>query len=172
MFEKEEAGHGGDRIVRIGTHTGANKLESRLNEHFVNENKDRSIFRKNIGRCFLNQDQDPYARIWEIDFTSHAAATSNHLRNRQYELSIEKRITEYMQTKFSFSVIPVQERETRLVLESGLIATVAQCGVCTSSPKWLGRFSSKPKIVESGLWQVQHLNGMPLCEKEVEGFFI
>jgi len=52
LFEKGESGHDGDRIVRIGTHTGRDQLPSRLNEHFLNENKDRSIFRKNIGRAF------------------------------------------------------------------------------------------------------------------------
>ncbi|GAG98657.1 unnamed protein product, partial [marine sediment metagenome] len=48
LFEKGECAHSTDRIVRIGTHTGKNKLRSRLKEH-LNENKDRSIFRKNIG---------------------------------------------------------------------------------------------------------------------------
>jgi hypothetical protein len=49
LFQKEEMAHGADRIVRIGTHTGKNQLHSRLKQHFINENKDRSIFRKNIG---------------------------------------------------------------------------------------------------------------------------
>jgi hypothetical protein len=51
LFEEGEEAHGMDRIVRIGSHTGQNKLLSRLREHFINENKDRSIFRKNIGRA-------------------------------------------------------------------------------------------------------------------------
>ena len=46
LFQKGEKGHGADRIVRIGTHTGSNQLVSRLFQHFLNENKDRSIFRK------------------------------------------------------------------------------------------------------------------------------
>ena len=50
LFEKGEIGHGAERIVRIGTHTGEGQLPSRLWQHFLNENKDRSIFRKNIGR--------------------------------------------------------------------------------------------------------------------------
>ena len=48
LFQKGEKAHGVDRIVRIGTHTGLNQLRSRLWQHFINENKDRSIFRKNI----------------------------------------------------------------------------------------------------------------------------
>jgi len=45
LFEKGEYAHGKDRIVRMGSHTGQDKLCSRLNQHFINENKDRSIFR-------------------------------------------------------------------------------------------------------------------------------
>ena len=50
LFEKGEFAHNTNRIVRVGTHTGKNQLRSRLIQHFLNENKDRSIFRKNIGR--------------------------------------------------------------------------------------------------------------------------
>ena len=32
---------------------------------FVKENKNRSIFRKNIGRCLLNKDQSEYLPLWE-----------------------------------------------------------------------------------------------------------
>jgi aspartate oxidase len=60
LFEKGEIAHSGDRIVRIGTHTGKNQLLSRLNQHFLKENKDRSILRKNIGRALLNKDKDPF----------------------------------------------------------------------------------------------------------------
>jgi aspartate oxidase len=58
LFEKQENGHGQDRIVRVGTHTGDNQLYSRLKQHFLNENKDRSIFRKNIGRALLTKNKD------------------------------------------------------------------------------------------------------------------
>ena len=54
LFENGEVGHGGHRIVRVGTHTGHNQLTSRLRQHFLIENKDRSIFRKNkIGRAHV-----------------------------------------------------------------------------------------------------------------------
>lgn len=59
LFEKGEKGHGVDRIVRIGTHIGNDQLKPRLNQHFIKQNKDRSIFRKNIGRSLINRDYDP-----------------------------------------------------------------------------------------------------------------
>ena len=34
--------------------------------------KDRSIFRKNIGRDLLNREKDPYLECWEADFTISA----------------------------------------------------------------------------------------------------
>src|SRR4030043_1564 len=73
LFEKGEQGHGLHRIVRIGTHTGKYQLISRLNQHFLNENKDRSIFRKNIGRALLNKRKDTYLDNWEIDLTTKEA---------------------------------------------------------------------------------------------------
>jgi len=60
LFEKGELAHNTDRIVRIGTHTGINQLRSRLKQHFIVENKDRSIFRKNIGRALLNKNHDDF----------------------------------------------------------------------------------------------------------------
>jgi hypothetical protein len=60
LFEDGEYAHGKDRVVRVGTHTGNNQLRSRLEQHFIRENKDRSIFRKNIGRALLNRDHDPF----------------------------------------------------------------------------------------------------------------
>ncbi len=70
IFESSEKYNGFDRIVRVGTHTGINQLRSRLNQHFVKENKNRSIFRKNIGRCFLNKEYNAYLNLWELDTTS------------------------------------------------------------------------------------------------------
>ncbi|MFH1212340.1 MAG: hypothetical protein V1659_05455, partial [Candidatus Woesearchaeota archaeon] len=64
LFEKGESAHGTHRIVRVGTHTGDNNLRARLKEHFINEVKDRSIFRKNIGRCLLKDD--PFLKKWEL----------------------------------------------------------------------------------------------------------
>jgi hypothetical protein len=56
LLEQGEVAHGAKRIVRVGTHTGCNQLPPRLRQHFLIENKDRSIFRKNIGRAIMNRD--------------------------------------------------------------------------------------------------------------------
>ena len=56
MLEKGESYHSMDRIVRIGTHRGQDRLLKRLKYHFVSENANSSILRKNMGRAFLNMD--------------------------------------------------------------------------------------------------------------------
>ena len=44
-----------------------------MTQHFLNENKDRSIFRKNIGRAILNKENDSFLEKWEIDLTPKEA---------------------------------------------------------------------------------------------------
>ena len=161
LFEKGEKGHGKDRIVRIGTHTGQDQLRSRLKQHFLNENKDRSIFRKNIGRALLNKRKDVFLASWEHDLTTKAAKEKYRIdMKRQQE--IEKEVSTYIQKNFSFAVIRVEEKDERLELESKMISTISLCDECTSSKKWLGSYSPKEKIRKSGLWLVNELWKTPL----------
>lgn len=158
LFQKGETAHNGDRIVRIGTHTGINQLPSRLKQHFVNPNKDRSIFRKNIGRCLLNKRQDPYLEKWELDLTSvENKRKYSHLIDKEYQDIIEDEISQYIQQEFSFVVIPIESKEQRLLFEKRLISQISLCDQCESSNIWLGKYSPNKKIVESGLWQVNEL---------------
>jgi len=174
LFEDGERGHGADRIVRVGTHTGAKQLPSRLRQHFIIENKDRSIFRKNIGRALLHRDHDPFADQWELDLTTRAArARHAGAIDLDKKCLVEKRATEYMQASFTFIVLCVEEKEERLELESKLIATVSLCADCGPSPNWLGKHSPKQQIREGGLWNVNELYKTPLSVadlKRVERF--
>jgi len=52
------------------------------------------------------------------------------------------------------------------MLESKMISTVSLCEGCQPSDRWLGLFSPKPKIRESGLWLVNELYKEPLCDSE------
>ncbi len=93
LFQKGEYGHGQDRIVRIGTHRGDNQLVSRLKQHFMHENKDRSIFRKNIGRTLLAQAYDPFLEYWEKDLTTRKAKDEyGHLIDFEYQRRVEKQV--------------------------------------------------------------------------------
>ena len=168
LFEKGERAHGGDRIVRVGTHTGHNQLPSRLQEHFLRENKDRSIFRKNIGRALLSRTEDPFLSIWELDLTSHRArAAHGHKVDRTRQLSIEQAVSAYIRDNFTFVVFPVAEQADRLRWESQLISAISLCEECQPSSGWLGRFSPKNRIRESGLWQVNELYKKPLSPDDL-----
>lgn len=168
VFEKDETGHGIDRIVRIGTHTGMNQLRSRLKQHFVHANKDRSIFRKNIGRCILHRTADPYLKVWELDCTSsEGKAKYGPLIDSVYQQEIEHKVSEYIQQNFSFCVLEVPSKEERMYLESRIVSTVAACQECGPSEHWLGKSSPVLKIQNSGLWQVNELYKEPLSSDDM-----
>ena len=167
MFEKGEFAHGGDRIVRVGTHTGDKQLRSRIYQHFENENKNRSMFRKNIGRCFLNKEQNPYLSTWELDTTpKDKKEHSSHLIDKEFEKELEKQISQYIQENFTFCLFEISSKEDRMHYEAGLIGTVSGCTDCAPSNNWLGQFSPAEKIKKSGLWQVNQLFSRPLSKKE------
>lgn len=168
LFEKGEKVDRLKRIVRVGTHTGDNQLPSRLKQHFIKENKDRSIFRKNIGRALLNADNDSFLKQWQLDLTSRANKEKNSGKVDFEKLkSVEKRVTEYIQSNFSFAVFEVLEKEQRLTIESRIISTVSNCTNCKPSKNWLGLSSPKQKIIESGLWLVNELWKQSLTETEL-----
>lgn len=167
LFEAGEQAHGEDRIVRVGTHTGDNQLRPRLQQHFIKENKDRSIFRKNIGRAILNRAGDPFLEQWNWDLTTRKAKdTYGHLVNWRKQETVEKRVTAYIQGHFSFVVFEVANKDERLSLESKIISTVSWCDDCYPSSQWLGLHSPKAKIRQSGLWLVNQLYKEPLSEGE------
>src|SRR3989338_7994883 len=183
LFEKGEFAHGTDRIVRVGTHTGNNQLRSRLWQHFENENKDRSIFRKNIGRALLSKTNNPFLNQWEIDLTTKKAK-EQFADKIDFKLKneTEKEVSIYIQKHFSFVAFRVDQKEERLRLETRIISTIANCEECKPSENWLGkfcaneRFQSKRtfanclKLSKSGLWLVKGLSGTPFTELELDKF--
>lgn len=170
LFEDSEKGHGASRIVRVGTHTGENQLRSRLNQHFIAANKDRSIFRKNIGRAILHRDQDPFVAQWELDLTTGEARKKHgSLIDFERQAMVEQQVTDYIQKNFHFVVFGVESKEARLDLEARMIATVSLCRECVPSEDWLGLHSPKTKIRTSGMWQVNELYGEPLSDSNWAG---
>ena len=169
IFENGEKYYNHDRIVRIGTHTGDNQLHSRLKQHFIRENKNRSIFRKNIGRCILNKENSPYLNLWELDITSRIEK-DKYLKSLDldFETQIETRISRYMQINLSFCVFRIDTKEERLFWESKIVSTLAKSNELKPSLNWIGNDSTKEKIRASGLWQVNELYKDSLTEQEFE----
>jgi len=156
FFEKGEIYKGMDRIVRIGTHTGENQLRSRIQQHLIKGNKDRSIFLKNIGRAFLNRDNDEFLEQWDWDLTSRENRKKYSGRvDLEKVKKIEALASNYLRQNFTFSAIPVETKEERLKCEAYLIKTVSSDAEFGPSDNWLGKYSPAEKIRKSGLWQVQ-----------------
>lgn len=167
LLEAGEYAHDGLRIVRVGTHNGEKQLPSRLSQHFLKSNKDRSIFRKNIGRALLSKAKDPFLAQWELDLTTKEAK-QKHASTLDFakQTAVERQVTEYIQENFSFVVFRVDDASTRLEFESKMISTVSLCKECGPSERWLGHCSPKAKISNSGLWVVNELYKAPLVETD------
>ncbi|MBV0893096.1 hypothetical protein KTN05_14835 [Paracoccus sp. Z118] len=166
VFESGELAHGGNRIVRVGTHTGKDNLPKRLHEHLFKPNKDRSIFRKHIGRCLLADD--PFLAQWNFDLTSRANKVKFADRVdmlRQHD--VEARVSQYITDNLEFVVFPVKEKHERLELEKSLLATIKCCADCKPSPNWLG-LKHQAEIIREGLWNIQGFGGQPLNVSTVQ----
>ena len=165
MFESGQTYAGMDRIVRIGTHRAPNRLKNRLQDHFIVENKDGSIFRKNIGRTLLSLESDPYLAVWNLDTSKQA--------NWQYVLpkkhsEIEHRVSEYLRSHITFTVFEEADATIRLRLETGIIASLNQADDFGPDKTWLGNHSPEVEIRTSGLWLKQGLDGEPLNQNELK----
>jgi hypothetical protein len=135
----------------------------------INENKDRSIFRKNIGRALLTRNDDPFIEFWELDLTTRKAKEKySSFIDFTYQKDVESQVTEYIQSKFSFCAFKVNNKEERLEVESKIISTVSWCEACKPTKDWLGKYSPKEKIAESGLWLVNELYKIPYYAPGVE----
>ena len=169
VFEKNELAQNGERIVRIGTHKGEDRLVKRLKEHFIKENKDRSIFRKNIGRAILSKNNDLFLEQWNWDLTTKIKKDKySSLLDFDKQKLIEKDVSKYIKNNFSFVVFEVKTKTDRLNFESKLISSVSLCKDCKPSKHWLGQSSPIKKIQKSGLWLVQGLYKIPLNRDEFE----
>ena len=162
LFETGEKSHSQDKIVRIGTHTGQDRLKLRLFEHFITPNKDRSIFRKHIGRCLLSQDS--FLDYWNIDFTKTAIRDRFYIpENNTKQKIIEQKVTDYIRNHFTFSVLEVTDKHKRLSLEENFLSTCHACSKCVPSVDWLG-LRHQNSTIHKGLWNIKGLNGSVLSE--------
>jgi hypothetical protein len=170
LFQKGEVGHGVERIVRVGTHRGQNNLAPRIREYLYTPNKDRSIFRKHVGRCLLARAGDPFLAQWEIDLTTKASREMHaHKVDRVRLHEVEAEVTQYMVENFSFAVLRVDTQAERLRSEECLLSTIFDCRDCGPSETWLGKFHPTSAIIRgSGLWNVQSLRGHVLPLREAQ----
>ena len=167
LFEDGEAYYGMDRIVRVGTHRSDGRLRRRLKDHFISENKDGSIFRKNIGKAILKKKKNPYLNVWSVDTSKQEKIIRlGDSYDPIFQKKVEENVTKYMRDHLSFVCFPVATEQERLRLEEGIIAALNRSSDFTSSSEWRGKYSTEHEIVQSGMWLKQGLDGIPLAENE------
>ena len=168
VFEDGESYHGMDRIVRVGTHESDGRLLARLKNHFISENKDGSIFRKNIGKAILKKVQNPYLEIWSKNSSNRRVMKNVIGYDSVLQRNIESLVSEYMCNNLTFVCFPIETKIERLRLEEGIIALLNHSSDFSASSTWLGNYSPEAKIVNSGMWLKRGLKGRPLTEQEYE----
>lgn len=168
MFQSGELAHGLDRIVRIGTHRGQDRLRKRLHQHFHNKRKDSSIFRKHVGRALLVQCDDPFLEQWNLNLSTRKSC-EKHMGEVDLakQEQVESEVSDYLAKNVAFAVFGIDSRAERLNIEKGILSTIAACGECRASVDWLGHHHPHATIRNVGLWNIQGLKGMPMTEDEI-----
>lgn len=125
-----------------------------------------SIFRKHIGRCLIETEglNEKYPN-WGVPHSKLAENLSTaELRAQEHPL--EQRVSEYI-ASLPFLVVDIPGEpgpdSERAQLERNLIALVAHARRTNPSLKrddWLGTHSPRAEIAKTGLWNIQHVNGL------------
>ncbi|GAB6155999.1 hypothetical protein JCM17380_47510 [Desulfosporosinus burensis] len=165
MFETGQKHGELDRIVRVGTHTAEGRLKARLKDHFISQNKDGSIFRKNVGKALLSKSNDPYLDLWTLDMSNkkNTATTIDKAK----EAEIENAVSDYLHNNISFVCFPINNKEARLRIEEALISLLNCSDNFHPDDNWLGKYSPVDRISRSGLWLTQGLDAEPLTIEEL-----
>lgn len=86
------------------------------------------------------------------------------------QAGIEKEVTRILRENFCFRFIEIAEqyRMGNKGLERALIGTLASCPHCGPSAGWLGNYSPKSQICDSGLRLIQYLKAAPISPSQQE----
>jgi hypothetical protein len=150
------------RLVRIGTHgvslgsvaTLRNRLRTHLGTRAGGGNHRASVFRLHVGRAMIERD-----RLHDA-YPSWGKGQSAPKDITQKEAPLEAKVSEYI-GNLRVLFIPVLDAagtgSMRATIERQFIAMFTEnyCSVEESTAIWLGRFSDKPSIRDSGLWNVR-----------------
>jgi len=158
------------RVVRVGTHGlrkgSVSTLRNRLKQHRGNVkgkfpgsgNHRGSIFRKHIGYALINKNQYPkkICKYWGIG--QNAPITIRIL-----ETPIEVAVSQYIRSMpFIWIEIndPAGPDSLRGYVERNSIALLSNCvkpKIDKPSKNWLGIYTNNPAMIESGLWNINHV---------------
>jgi hypothetical protein len=157
LFERGErisiAGTENDRVVRVGTHKVDGGLKRRFQQHYRGNNN-ASTFRRDVGSAMLSRSgvSSDIIAAW--------------MGRARFEKSVERELSEFMDSQFTFSCIAVDSFEQRMRLEQGLIAFFASLARFPVEDEWLGHWAARSVVRESRLWNIEHVGAEPLTSDE------
>ncbi len=150
------------RLVRVGTHgvsAGSTAtLRNRLRTHFGTRigqgNHRASVFRLHVGRAIIERES------LQDQFPDWGKGQSAPREITDREAALEARVSQYIGNLrvLAIPVIdPAGKSSMRATIERQFIAmfTEGLCAIDPAGEDWLGRFSDKPSIKETGLWNVR-----------------
>ncbi|HEY5063282.1 MAG TPA: hypothetical protein VIJ04_00425 [Xanthobacteraceae bacterium] len=164
--ERTEFSNAVPRLVRVGTHgvsagstaTLRNRLRTHLGTKLGAGNHRASVFRLHIGRAIIERD-----RI-QVQYPHWGKGQSAPKEVTDKETPLEHQVSEYI-GKLRVLFIPVMDsagtNSMRATIERQFISMFTEnlCPIEEISPSWLGRFSDKATIRDSGLWNVRDVGG-------------
>ncbi len=157
----------GVRVVRVGTHAltdvSHSTLRQRLRQHrgtlSGNGNHRGSIFRLLVGQALLMRDGDLRCSTWGVGQTNSKVPPEL----RVIERDVEGKVSSYV-AGMQVLLLPVLDAPSRASararIEAGSIALLSnhdRTPLDVASPQWLGRYSNRPLVRSSGLWNQRHV---------------
>ena len=143
FFETEEP-EGLLRVRRIGTHSKDKGLVRRLTDHYFAD-KNNSVFRKHLGAALLKRKGEAASKIQQ--WIKQDTPTL---------WNIEDQISDLLRQRFQFKCLVVAEPERRKTFEEKLISLFSRC--FDHPATGLGRDAHDTRIVDSGLWNIEHVD--------------
>ena len=166
----------GPRVVRVGTHAltsqSRTSLWNRLSQHRGitkdgSGNHRGSIFRLIVGAAIKRKIGDEEPRSWGLGSDPGKAAAKLVMTREQVktaEKTLERRVSEHIRS-MPFLWLAVEDApgpgSARGVIERNSIGLLSNWGKPALDPPstvWLGRFSDRERVRNSGLWNNNHVN--------------
>jgi len=153
------------RVVRVGTHAAQSNskatIKQRLEQHKGPENligrHRASVFRQLVGFGLINMGNFQQER-WGVREEKYNKSVLT------IEKELEKEVSIYLRDLF-FTILEIEGESSkdndRAYIERNSIALLSnynRSAIDPSSENWLGRFTAKDKIINSGLWNSNYVD--------------
>lgn len=164
--------NGNLRLVRVGTHAlkprSRSTLWGRLQQHKGSQSRESalmggnhrgSVFRRHIGDALLRSglNDSEAAKTWGVGQTAPREVRNSEI---QLECAVTEVIGKMLFLWLGVKDLPGSESDRGLI-EKGVLSIAGSSYARETMPlsdNWLGRYSARQIIRESGLWNVVHVD--------------